>query len=296
MITINKYLDDILFDFKEYVTSGVRLCDLKEVHFDAGNLPDYSDIHVQQLYLLRYAYAYSFEYKRMYDSLIRRMNPGMEIAVTSIGCGSMIDYWALTRVVPNRCTIRYRGIDTIDWSYRMEQRPQDDVLFRNADAVELVSKAKRLTADAYIFPKSISEFSKSDIEEICIALGEKTPLQNTVYFLFSLRTDDRSMERDTSKTNYLFQAMLDNGFVSNDNPNMYTILNKELQGQKIQTVDSDFQHPWEVVNFLTSELHTCCSRYDGQNCRPDCESRLGRWPILNCQQARWQLFEFTKEE
>lgn len=55
MITINKYLDDILFDFKEYVTSGVRLCDLKEVHFDAGNLPDYSDIHVQQLYLLRYA-------------------------------------------------------------------------------------------------------------------------------------------------------------------------------------------------------------------------------------------------
>ena len=186
MITINKYLDDILFDFKEYVTSGVRLCDLKEVHFDAGILPDYSDIHVQQLYLLRYAYAYSFEYKRMYASLIRRMNPGMEIAVTSIGCGSMIDYWALTRVVPNRCTIRYRGIDTIDWSYRMEQRPQDDVLFRNADAVELVSKAKRLTADAYIFPKSISEFSKSDIEEICIALGEKTPLQNTVYFLFSL--------------------------------------------------------------------------------------------------------------
>lgn len=184
MITINKYLEDILFDFKEYVTSGVRLCDLKEVHFDAGNLPDYSDIHVQQLYLLRYAYAYSFEYKRMYGSLIRRMNPGMEIAVTSIGCGSMIDYWALTRVVPNRCTIRYRGIDTIDWSYRMEQRPQDDVLFRNADAAELVSKAKRLTADAYIFPKSISEFSKSDIEEICIALGEKTPLQNTVYFYF----------------------------------------------------------------------------------------------------------------
>ena len=38
MITINKYLDDILFDFKEYVTSGVRLCDLKEVHFDATSI------------------------------------------------------------------------------------------------------------------------------------------------------------------------------------------------------------------------------------------------------------------
>ena len=146
----------------------------------------------------------------------------------------MIDYWALTRVVPNRCTIRYRGIDTIDWSYRMEQRPQDDVLFRNADAAELISKAKRLTADAYIFPKSISEFSKSDIEEICIALGEKTPLQNTVYFLFSLRTDDRSMERDMSKTNYLFFRLCwTTVFVSNDNPQYVYHFEQELQGQKI---------------------------------------------------------------
>lgn len=100
MITINEYLEDILFDFKEYVTSGVRLCDLKEVHFDAGKIPNYSDVHVQQLYLLRYAYAYS------YSSLIRRMNPGKEIAVASICCGSMIDYWALTRVVPHMCSIR----------------------------------------------------------------------------------------------------------------------------------------------------------------------------------------------
>lgn len=52
MITINQYLDDILSDFKDYVNSGVELCDLKDVHFDAGRVPDYSNIHVQQLYLL----------------------------------------------------------------------------------------------------------------------------------------------------------------------------------------------------------------------------------------------------
>lgn len=100
MITINQYLDGILHDFKNYVNSGVKLCDLKDVHFDAGRVPDYSNIHVQQLYLLRYAYAYSFEYKRMYHSLIRRMKPDDRIAVTSIGCGSMIDYWALAQSVP----------------------------------------------------------------------------------------------------------------------------------------------------------------------------------------------------
>lgn len=297
MITINQYLDDVLCDFKDYVNSGVNLCDLKDVHFDAGRVPDYSNVHVQQLYLLRYAYAYSFEYKCMYRSLIRRMNPSDRIAVTSIGCGSMIDYWALAHSVPHDCRIRYRGIDTIDWAYLIEARPQDDVRFIQRDVVDAFCRAPRLTADAYIFPKSISEFSRDNIESMCMSLAEKTSARKKVYFLFSLRTDDRSMERDMIKTNQLFQAMLANGFSSENNPHTYTILNEELQGQKIKDVDCDFRHPWDVVNFLSAELKTCCATYaeQGEYCESDCENRLNRWPILSCQQVRWQLFEFTKE-
>ncbi len=52
MISINDYLDIILKDFEEYLRSDPYLCHLKDVHFDAGKVPDYSDIHVQQLYLL----------------------------------------------------------------------------------------------------------------------------------------------------------------------------------------------------------------------------------------------------
>ena len=74
MFPINDYLDDILEEFEDYVHSGIRLCDLKSVHFDAGKIPDYSNIHVQQLYLLRYAYAYSFQYKCMYRTLLDRTN------------------------------------------------------------------------------------------------------------------------------------------------------------------------------------------------------------------------------
>ena len=66
MITINDYLNGILKDFKAYVNSQKELCELLDVHFDAGRIPDYSNLHVQQLYLLRYAYAYAFEYKYMY--------------------------------------------------------------------------------------------------------------------------------------------------------------------------------------------------------------------------------------
>lgn len=52
---------------------------------------------------------------------------------------------------------------------------------------------------------------------------------------------------------------------------------------------------WDTVKFLTEDLHTCCIGYDGEHCEGDCERRLGWWPILTCQQAQWQIFEFRKE-
>ena len=73
MLTINDYLDNILEEFEDYVYSGVRLCDLKSVHFDAGKIPDYSNIHVQQLYLLRYAYAYSFKSREIIFYVVERL-------------------------------------------------------------------------------------------------------------------------------------------------------------------------------------------------------------------------------
>lgn len=297
MITINEYLDNILFDFKAHAMSGIDLCHLKKVHFDGGRIPDYSDLHVQQLYLLRYAYAYSFEYIQMYWSLIQRLRPASQITITSIGCGSMIDYWSLTRVVPRGCRIVYKGVDIVDWYYRMNGRPQDDVEFLHGDILNLVHSEPILFADAYVFPKSISEFRVSDINTICSKISEHTPIGKTVYFLFSLRTEDRSMARDMHMTQSVFQAMENYGFSSIDKCDVYNMLNEEYHGQKIANVDNNFHHPWEVVNFLTTELKECCATYcqNGCYCQADCEIRLKRWPILKCAQVRWQLFEFTKE-
>ena len=56
MLSINDYLDNILIDFESYARSGVKLCDLKSVHYDAGRIPDYSSLHIQQLYLLASVY------------------------------------------------------------------------------------------------------------------------------------------------------------------------------------------------------------------------------------------------
>ena len=54
-------------DFREYMDQNVNLCMLKTLNYQAGQKPDYSDIHIQQLYLLRYVFSYAFEYKSMQD-------------------------------------------------------------------------------------------------------------------------------------------------------------------------------------------------------------------------------------
>ena len=43
-------------DFREYIDQNVNLCMLKTLNYQAGQKPDYSDIHIQQLYLLRYVF------------------------------------------------------------------------------------------------------------------------------------------------------------------------------------------------------------------------------------------------
>ncbi len=118
MIDITQYLQGIYEDLQRYVDNDACLCKLKELNFEAGALPDYTDINIQQLYLLRYAFAYAFEYSRMYLNVLSQIDDVDYISVTSVGCGSMIDYWSMIHALEMKkldCGIRYVGIDIIDF-------------------------------------------------------------------------------------------------------------------------------------------------------------------------------------
>lgn len=295
MSGINDYLDNILDDFVEYITSDVKLCDLKKVHFDAGKVPDYTDIHSQQLYLLRYCYAYAFEYKQMYQMLPKNIALGKPLIVTSIGCGNMVDYWALTHSVDTKQKIWYRGVDSIDWKYKIPKRFQDNVEFFHEDAVQYFKSAPEMSANIYIFPKSISELPLTAVKEMCDAFKDKKFCQDTVCFLFSLRTDERSLNRDIEKTNLIYDAMIECGFQTKDKPTVVASFNDKYKDKKICELDNEFKHPGEVVNFL-KDLHTRCANYDGDCCKGDCEARLDRWPVLKCRKMMWQLFTFRRPE
>ena len=293
MISINSFLNKVLDDFKIYVDSTEKLCALKATHYDGGRIPDYSDIHIQQYYLLRYAYAYAFEYKTMYKDLFSRVALGNSIEVTSIGCGNLIDYWALSRVVGSNTHICYKGVDIVDWAYKFPKRNCDDVDYTIENVLELFQKTSCFSSDVFIFPKSISEFSSEEISTLASCFTADKIGKDAVHFMFSLRTDSGSIQRDGAKTSALYDRMIQCGFHTEDQNGRYYHFNESIRGKKIREIDDDFCHPGAVVDCL-KDLYAECSDFYSCTEKDDCSNRLGRWPILNCNQAAWQIFSFER--
>lgn len=293
MKSINSFLNDVLADFDQFVCSADSLCKLHDSHFMAGNIPDYSDVNIQQLYLLRYVYAYAFEYKYMYSNLIDSMPPDTNhIEVTSIGCGSMVDYWSLTRVVRDDITINYKGVDTVDWKYKFLRRRIDTGGFYCKSAVDFLRR-DRLTSDVYIFPKSISEFTASEMRQLADCFTPERLTKDRIYFLFSLRTDDRSKGRDTANTRILYDRIIECGYNTNDSVTRYLEFGRDVKDETIASVDDDFEHPDEIVDYLKN-LYSRCPIYLNCANNEDCKRMLGRYPMLRCKYATWQSFSFER--
>lgn len=236
MISINDFLDYILAEFKGYLRSDPQLCHLKDVHYDAGKVPDYSDLHVQQLYLLRYAYAYAFEYKCMYKHLPRYMFDQPSLSIMSIGCGNMIDYWAIAQLVDPQVTLQYRGFDSVNWFNKFVAREQDQVLFTLGDAITAIEDMAVIPADVIVFPKSISEFDHEAIDRICQCVREKMILKDKVCVLVSLRADQGSVQRDMEKTCKIYNAFCDAGFSTESRSD--TIIHFADHSKKIRELDT----------------------------------------------------------
>lgn len=299
MIAINDYLSGILRGFQAYLNEGHPLCDLKFLNYDQGRIPDYEALHVQQYYLLRYAYGYAFEYKGMFQTLLERDTFEEKISVTSIGCGAALDYWALVRVLEQRnrghVSIEYTGIDLVCWSYRFQARSHDRVVFHTGDAVQKLADFDQLNSDVYVFPKSISEFSDDHFQRLCDVFRTAPIQKDTLHLLVSIRSDENSQQQDFQRIRQLRCAIVENGFQVDDSKDKHYIA--KSPEEKIRLTDSDFKHPSDVIDCL-KKLNTCCSHYqnDQRNCQPDCKKRLIRWPIINQGQARFGILSFERKK
>ncbi|MBR3516060.1 MAG: hypothetical protein IKO10_07075 [Lachnospiraceae bacterium] len=88
----------------------------------------YDDELFNAVYLLRYGYAYAFEYAFLYKMVIDDYDPLQNIfGVTSLGCGSCIDAWALAYAknqVNPELSLRYVGMDMVRWGIQFS--PNND--------------------------------------------------------------------------------------------------------------------------------------------------------------------------
>ena len=165
---LEKYLDQIYTDFENDVKRMDCLCEIASLNYRTLRLPDYHNIHVQQLYLLKYAYAYAYEYYLMYRKAVESLGILNTVSVVSLGCGAMIDYMGFLSLKDIRpLTVSYTGVDRVDWSYKPVFSPEDQVVLNtNTTAAGYFHSIDALDADIYMFPKSISEQSGDEVADI----------------------------------------------------------------------------------------------------------------------------------
>ena len=296
MINITEYLNEIYIDFKNEIDKGRVLCDLKALTFEATCLPDYNNIQIQRLYLLRYAFAYGFEYSHIYSEALARLHNPNQVAVASIGCGNFIDYWSLIKTIEEKkkidCTVRYVGIDEIDWNYKVEKRLQDNVTFKRGNAVQFFEKCTSFISDIYFFPKSISEFSSDEITIIANNLKSKPIEKDKIIFCFSIRTNEYSRTRDMDKTRRIKAALESNGYRQTNTEDVSWSF-KENKG--IISYAHDFLYPQDAYDYVVS-LNEKCNRYIemGSNCEDECKNYLNRKPTTKTGNITYQIMDFER--
>lgn len=294
MMPIKNYILMVYYDFKEFVEEGHDLCMLTDLDYQAGQIPDYSDIHLQQLYFLRFTYAYAYEYKTMFLQLFQRQEWRSSIEVTSIGCGNLIDYWALAEALETSdnsgCQINYTGIDVMDWErkYKIKARQGDNVTFKKEGASSVLKKQNMLSSDVYIFPKSISEFSDEEFRNICNEFRTKKFAKQKVHILVSLRPNFD----DKIRSEELISSMQQNDFLIMKGAT--TKIQSISEDKNIWEADNKFEcYPMGVTDFLTS-LNNNCINYG--KCGKNCEQSLNRCPMLNVKNVRYQILSFNRKD
>ena len=218
------------------------------------------------------------------------------ISVTSVGCGSMIDYWSLVHALEMRrkigCSIRYVGIDKIDWNYKIPKRQNDEVHYLIGNAADIFTNNSQFISDVYFFPKSISEFSDCELNAMANSFSSKKIQKNRFFVCISLREDQGSMDRDMQKTKCIIEAIGKNGFKTKWPYTQYTYFNCD---NGIVSLDDDFQYPSVALEFVKN-LYMECANYKIQekNCQSDCQKYLSRWPVLRVKHIRYQVIMFER--
>lgn len=300
-MTVYELICAVLSPFEEYL-QGLEsverqveaLTELNGLISFRGDGMDYSRDEAQEMYILRYLYGYAYEYKQMYLCLLDQMErPVDRLSVTSIGCGNMVDYWALRAALAQRpgaaAKVDYTGVDLNRWSRRFQIRAEqwDSAEFVQADASAWLREqaaAGAPASDVYVFPKSIGEFDGRWTVGGPVLRGIRDGLRDLlrasdkdrVWLLISLPKSDGRGRVDEEKCAYLREGLAQAGFRAAGPADQFVT---DGETRRISEADPWFSYPGKYGRMMSAFG----------------EYKDRRDPVQNTGYERYQVLLFRRE-
>ena len=296
--TINEITNKIFKGFLHSIEKNGGLCPVKGLRYDGMRIPDYNDLMVQQLYLLRYFPAYLVEYFDIYRDVLKNKKFQKPFRVLSVGCGCGLDYYALELALKEKgttCadTVYYTGVDKIQWAYSDDLGNDDfEILICDFIGIGDINSIQDKAFDIIIFPKSIGEFSERDFKALIKQFKSSTFPKDEIYIISSIRKEYTSIDQDRMEK--LLTCLEDIHGYYCEKPRTQYIYYKKSAG--IRKHFYDFVYPDEIFKFLNNLDSKCPTKLrNGKFCESDCQQNLNnKRPILKTDHIRYQYFKLKK--
>ncbi|MEJ3600050.1 hypothetical protein WFH67_05820 [Vibrio vulnificus] len=225
----------------------------------------------------------------MYEKFFKKFN-GNKLNILSLGCGSGVDCEALSRVVADKglsIDINYVGIDVVNWNYR----PNFYWAKFKLQCISSLTKSDVSDIDLFVFPKSLTEFSKEQRKGLGELIDDHNENKN-IYFLNTYVTDNA---RDGSRVDGINQFLTISDILEKskwecmEDPNQYYY---KINGGWLGHNFSFFKIPDEVKPFV-EELKDSCDNYNGSE---ECEyCNIDFIPILNSRYLAYNLLNYKRK-
>ena len=288
--SIEHIIEDVYLDFSQDLNKCQNPCD----RFRTGSfIDDYQDRLYQRLYLLRYLVAYSFENKEMYKDILCDLYLAgrKKIVITSLGCGSAIDYWSLQEVLNEYRfdfdMINYNGVDSLRWDYSFGiDTPFCKKTVVIKDAAVFLEEKEYLDETIIVFPRSIGDFSNESFRRICEALAKKRIQNDVIYCMISgVKIKE---EQNLKRIIAIGDALRNNGFVwVNDYTYQCSDPNKGITAE-----DRSLRYPNGTYT-ADYRINVDCSGEKSESYCEDCVIKKGL--MLTCKRIDYTIVKFERK-
>lgn len=242
----------------------------------------YPDAFEQNIYLLRYFYAYYYEYRKIMEWICKLLS---EINVVSIGCGSGIDALALKHITSHISKqYSYIGIDIVNW--------RDAKLFSEGDPITLYNTPIKHDTENYLknatvlfFPRSLSDITDRDMVNIekwikeCICLKENICIAASFIYRGNVNNGKPTGKQYDRYSKII--KLFENKDYFVDGTKILEFIKKDGEGDNIWNVDDEvFKKfkPNNLINFIYNEIPNNCMDYNNNKvhctvCKKDDEGK-----------------------